>query len=79
MRTGREAREFFKRGRVFATLYTEPAGETAQSSTWNDSYTIVKYGQSVYTQIRRFVIVSVRRNFVYAWSVAESPLLSNLR
>jgi hypothetical protein len=72
MRTGGEARQFFKKGRVFATLYTEPTGETAQPDPWNDAYTTVKFGQSVFTQIRRFVVVSVRKNFVYAWLVIRT-------
>lgn len=67
MRTGTEARQFFRRGRVFATLYTESAGETARPTHFNDAFTTVKYGEAVYTQIRRFVVVSVRKNFVYAW------------
>lgn len=66
MRTGSEARQFFKKGRVFATLYTEPTGGTARPNRFNPAYTTVKFGASVYTQIRRFVVVSVRNNFVYA-------------
>lgn len=72
MRTGSEAREFFKLGRVFAMLYTEPAGQTATRN--NDAFSVVRFGESVYTQIRRFVVVSVRKNFVHAWSVLELQL-----
>ena len=67
MRTGPQARQFFKRGRVFAMLYSEPTGETARYDPGNDAYTTVRFGESVYTQIRRFVVVSVRKSFVYAW------------
>lgn len=69
MRTGTQAKQFFKKGRVFATLYTEPTGRTAHHDPGNEAYTTVRFGASVYTQIRRFVVVSVRTNFVYAWSV----------
>ena len=48
-------------------LYTEPTGETARYDPGNDAYTTVKFNESVYTQIRRFVVVSVRRSFVLAW------------
>lgn len=67
MRTGSQARQFFKRGRVFAMLYTEPTGGTARYDPGNDAYTTVRFGESVYTQIRRFVVVSVRKGFVVAW------------
>ncbi|KAF2996447.1 hypothetical protein E8E13_003810 [Curvularia kusanoi] len=70
MRTGAEARQFFKKGRVFAMLYSEPAGETARFDPHNDAYTTVRFGEAVFTQIRRFVIVSVRRGFVYACAIA---------
>lgn len=33
----------------------------------SDSVTVVKYGEHAFSQIRRFVIVDVRRGFVYAW------------
>ena len=35
----------------------------------NDSITVVRYGEHAFSQIRRFVIVEVRRGFVYAWYV----------
>ena len=67
MRSGREAHQFFKRGRVFATLYSEATSGTARPGRYDDAYTTVRFGESVYTQIRRFVVVSVRQYFVYAW------------
>lgn len=49
-------------------LYTEASSEIAGRSTAEDeSFTVVKFGQNVYSQIRRFVVVSVKRGFVYAW------------
>jgi hypothetical protein len=33
----------------------------------NDNCTVVQYGEQAFSQIRRFVIVDVRRGFVYAW------------
>lgn len=47
-------------------LYTEPAGEGARRGN-NDAFTVIKYGEEVFSQIRRFVVVSVRKNFVHAW------------
>lgn len=66
MRTGSDARSFWKVGRVFAMLYTEAAGNAARMNGLNDAFSIVRFGETVYSQIRRFVVVSVRRQFVYA-------------
>ena len=64
---------FFKVGRVFAMLYTEYTGTTSTSPRdLDDAYTTVRFGESVYSQTRRFVVVSVRRNFVIAWFVQPS-------
>ncbi|KAF2015629.1 hypothetical protein BU24DRAFT_182213 [Aaosphaeria arxii CBS 175.79] len=52
---------FFTVGRMFATLFTEAYGSTATS--YNDSVSFVKFGEQVYTQIRRFIVVRApRRN-----------------
>jgi hypothetical protein len=51
---------------VFSVLFSEGAGQVEPSS---DAVSFVKYGEKVYTQIRRFVIVSVRKEFVFAWLV----------
>jgi hypothetical protein len=67
MRTGAEAREFFKLGRVFSMLYSEAASATAVVAPDDDAFTVVRLGGTAHTQIRRFVVVSVRRNFVHAW------------
>jgi hypothetical protein len=51
-------------------LYTETAGaSTSSSGAYDDAYTVVRFGESAHTNIRRFVIVEVRRGFVYAWQV----------
>lgn len=66
MWTGYEARNFFILGRVFSTLYTEAAGETALPAPDDEAFTVVRFGGTVHTQIRRFIVVSVRNNFVHA-------------
>jgi hypothetical protein len=67
MRTGTEAFEFFVVGKVFAMLYSEAAGETAQANPNDDAYTVVRFHGRVYTNIRRFVVLEVREGFVKAW------------
>jgi hypothetical protein len=67
MRTGYEARRFFVLGRVFSMLYTEAAGGNAQPEPDDEAFTVVRFGTLAHTQIRRFIVVSVRRNFVHAW------------
>ena len=67
MRTGAEARDFFVVGRVFAMLYSEAAGGTAQAQLNDDAYTLVRFNEVVHTNIRRFVVVEDKHGFVYAW------------
>jgi hypothetical protein len=83
MKFGAEEHRFFKQGRVFAMLWTETAGETyrrrSRTDTDNSRMTELRYpdpaissgrfGQDVYSGIRRFVIVKVNReaHFVLAW------------
>ncbi|KAF4627005.1 hypothetical protein G7Y89_g11151 [Cudoniella acicularis] len=50
---------FFKPGRVFKVLWTEPAGGTAKDFGTN-FYTKVNYNEFVYSKIRRFVVVRER-------------------
>ncbi|KAL1644289.1 hypothetical protein SLS61_008892 [Didymella pomorum] len=69
MRTGSAAHAFWTVGRVFATLYTEAAGSTARLNGLDDAISVVRFGEAVYSQIRRFVVVRVRRQFVYALSI----------
>jgi hypothetical protein len=69
VRTRLEVHEFFRRGRVFAMLWHEPTSETV---TGRDSdslaITVGRYGQGIFAQVRRFVIVDVNRDrhYVYA-------------
>ncbi|USP75080.1 uncharacterized protein yc1106_02354 [Curvularia clavata] len=55
---------FFVVGRVFSVLFSEAAGATA--TPYNDSFSCVKHGELVYSQIRRFIVVSTRHGFCYA-------------
>jgi hypothetical protein len=63
VRTGLEAYNFFKKGRVFALLWSESEHEIGARLASDDS------AIKVYTSIRRFVAVEVNRgrHFVYAW------------
>ncbi|KAJ4311102.1 hypothetical protein N0V94_008118 [Neodidymelliopsis sp. IMI 364377] len=70
MRTGAEAREFFGLGRVFSMVYVEAASATAVVAPDDEAFTVVRYGSRSYTQIRRFVVVSVRRGFVHACAIS---------
>ncbi|KAH6644151.1 hypothetical protein C7974DRAFT_407853 [Boeremia exigua] len=68
-----EAHRFFKTGRVFAMLWSEAASENlARNGTETTGITICRFGQSVYSQIRRFVVVRVNRDrhFVYALAIS---------
>jgi hypothetical protein len=47
---------FFKIGRVFKTLWTEPAGSVPKDPNPN-FYTQVNFGELVYSKIRRFVVI----------------------
>jgi len=69
MRTGQEAREFFKVGKVFAMLYTETASDTSVQYPNDEAYTVIRFGQTAHTNIRRFVVVEVRRGFVNACGI----------
>lgn len=58
----KEPKRFFKVGRVFAVLWSEPAGEqpAGKNVDWNDEddyETIGRFGERVHTKIRRFVVV----------------------
>lgn len=72
IREKREAHEFFRTGRVFAMLWAESASATmTRGGTENTAVTIGRFGEQVFSQIRRFVVVRVNRDrhFVYAWYV----------
>jgi len=57
--------KFFKQGKMFALLYSEALGNNAQLLD-NANVSTVRYGQYVYSQIRRFVVVQEKRGFCYA-------------
>jgi hypothetical protein len=67
VRRGADARRFFTVGRVFAMLYTEPAGSTSNANVNDEAYSTIRFNEVVYSNIRRFVVVEVRQGFVYAW------------
>lgn len=48
-------------------LYSEAASQTRNTADIDDTFSLVKFSEYVQSQIRRFVIVDVRRHFVYAW------------
>ena len=66
------AREFFRTGRVFAMLHTEAASEDSvrSQSHYKDSITVVKFGQTAYSQIRRFVVVAEKQGYCYACPIS---------
>ena len=54
---------------MFAVLFSEGMGETAAQLD-SDNVTVVRYGERVFTNIRRFIVVREGKGFCYAWSVA---------
>ena len=54
----RDANQFFKPGRVFMILWTEPAGTLSEGARPEEKFlATVRYGERVYSKIRRFVVV----------------------
>jgi hypothetical protein len=57
----KDYKEFFRQGRVFQTLWTDACGETAKedSETFQSAKHVAttRFGEKVYTKIRRFVVV----------------------
>lgn len=51
---------------VFSMLHVQAASEN-ELRLDNDNISVIKFGERAFSQIRRFVIVEVRRGFVYAW------------
>ena len=49
-------------------LHIQAASENALKRI-DHNITVVQYGEKAFSQIRRFVVVNVRRGFVYAWYV----------
>jgi len=63
-------KRFFKQGRVFAVLHSEPYGETAPPARDRDNVSQVIHGGLVYTNIRRFVVVKEKKGFCYACPIS---------
>ncbi|KAF4312201.1 hypothetical protein GTA08_BOTSDO12133 [Botryosphaeria dothidea] len=61
-----QPRRFFRPGRMFSILYTEPLGGTAPNVN-ADNVSTVMFGEQVYSQIRRFIVVKEGKGFCYAW------------
>lgn len=58
---------FFVQGRVFLVLWTEPAGETNTLITKREpGLTLGRYGERVYSKVRRFVVVREAINYCSA-------------
>lgn len=57
---------------MFAVLFSEGMGETAARLD-SENVTVVRYGERVFTNIRRFIVVREGRGFCYAWWVKLSP------
>ncbi|KAF3053010.1 hypothetical protein E8E11_010764 [Didymella keratinophila] len=75
VRTRAEAHQFFTKGRVLAMLWAETQSETSArnfgNGTENTAITVGRFGQGVFSQIRRFVVVRVNRkeHFVYGCAI----------
>lgn len=54
---------------MFSVLFTEPLGATAPN-TPVDNVSTVKFGEQVYSNIRRFIVVKEQRGFCYACPVS---------
>jgi hypothetical protein len=59
------ANKFFARGRVFALLWHESAGESRPADDLSDAveYTTSKYGKRVFAHIRRMAVVRERHGY----------------
>jgi hypothetical protein len=53
----RDYKKWFKPGRVFATLWTDPFADTTSEATFESFVSIVRFGERVHSKIRRFVVV----------------------
>jgi hypothetical protein len=71
VRDGADCQQFFRKGRVFSMLWSEPAGSTSNYYGVSDAFSVVKFGETVFSNIRRFVVVRAPydKGFVYAWYV----------
>jgi hypothetical protein len=51
-------------------LYAESASGASFPHPNDDAYTVVRFNERAHTNIRRFIVVQVRRGFVNAWQVS---------
>ncbi|ORY18199.1 hypothetical protein BCR34DRAFT_554381 [Clohesyomyces aquaticus] len=55
---------FFRRGRVFKMLWTEPAGRDAPGNTRGSThFSLVRFNETAYSEIRRFVVLQNKGTF----------------
>ncbi|KIW04521.1 uncharacterized protein PV09_04276 [Verruconis gallopava] len=59
LNSARSIRRFFRPGRVFAVLWTEPTGisDTLRDLEMENAFTQVRYGERVFSEIRRFIVI----------------------
>jgi hypothetical protein len=69
MRSGVDARKFFVVGQVFAMFYPEAALSQAANHDNDEAYSMARFAETEYSQIRRFIVVKVCHGFFYAWYV----------
>jgi hypothetical protein len=50
-------KEFFKLGRVFLVLWSEPASGTSRITNWEKGTVINHLGERVFSKVRRFVVI----------------------
>jgi hypothetical protein len=48
-------------------LHSDSVGNTNTAYFNDDAYSAIRFGEVVYSSIRRLVVVDVRQGFVYAW------------
>lgn len=62
-------------------MHVETLSEDAlrHMSIYNDSISVVKFGQSVFSQIRRFVVVAEKRGFCYACPMSTYSGMGTLK
>ena len=59
-------REFFQRGRVFSTLWSESAGKISTSTSRHPEASVSSYNEQAYARIRRFIVIREGANYCYA-------------
>ncbi|KAK3050779.1 hypothetical protein LTR09_008145 [Extremus antarcticus] len=66
-----QPRRFFTLGKVFMVLWVEPAGESRTLITsWQPGTTQGRYGEAVFSKVRRFVVIREGANYCSAVPIA---------